>query len=387
MKGHLRERSPGRWAIVIDLRDPETGKRKRKWHSFTGTKRQAQIECARLISDVRTGSYVEPSKTTLAQFLQRWLDDARTRVTLKTHERYIQICHKNIAPLLGAVPLAKLKPEQIAEAYAKALTTGRRNGKGGLSPRTVRQMHAIVKSALAQAVKWEILVRNPAAAVRGPKVGRTPMQTYDLEQTAELIESVRGRRVFIPTLLAILGGLRRGEIAALRWRDVDLAVAQLAVVQSAEQTKAGVRYKEPKSGQGRTVALSTTLVTELRAHRVQQAEELLRVGKRLSDDDFVVTQADGSPLRPHSLGQEWVRFLARSRVLPRIRFHDLRHAHATHLLSSGVHPKVASERLGHSKVGITLDLYSHVLPNMQADAAAIVDGALRTVLNKRGAKG
>jgi integrase len=120
---------------------------------------------------------------------------------------------------------------------------------------------------------------------------------------------------------------------------------------------------------------------------MRQAEELLRFGKRLSDDDFVVTQADGSPLRPHSLGQEWVRFLARHSPLPRIRFHDLRHAHATHLLASGVHPKVASERLGHSKVGITLDLYSHVLPNMQADAAAIVDGALRAVLNKRGAKG
>jgi integrase len=128
-------------------------------------------------------------------------------------------------------------------------------------------------------------------------------------------------------------------------------------------------------------------VTELRGHRVQQAEELLRFGKRLSEDDFVSTQTDGSPLRPHSLGQEWVRFLSRNRGLPRIRFHDLRHAHATHLLSSGVHPKVASERLGHSKVGITLDLYSHVLPNMQADAAAIVDGALRAVLNRRGAKG
>ncbi len=213
------------------------------------------------------------------------------------------------------------------------------------------------------------------------------MQTYDLEQTAELIEAARGRRVFIPILLAVLGGLRRGEIAALRWRHVDLAAAQLAVIQSAEQTVAGVRYKEPKSGRGRTIALSDTLVTELRAHRMRQAEELLRFGKRLSDDDFVITQPDGLPLRPHSLGQEWVRFLAGQSALPRIRFHDLRHAHATHLLASGVHPKVASERLGHSKVGITLDLYSHVLPNMQADAAAIVDGALRAVLNKREVKG
>ncbi|MGA8649166.1 MAG: tyrosine-type recombinase/integrase [Xanthobacteraceae bacterium] len=387
MKGHIRERSLGRWAIVLEMRDPETGRRKRKWHSFSGTKRQAQSECARLICEVNGGTYVEPTKITLVQFLDRWLDDVRTRVTPKTHERYAQICHKNIAPFLGAVLLVKLRPEQISDAYAKALASGRRRGEGGLSPRTVRQMHAILKSALAQAVKWDILVRNPAAAVRGPKVGRSAMQTYDLEQTAELIKAARGRRVFIPMLLAVLGGLRRGEIAALRWRHVDLAATQLAVVQSAEQTLAGVRYKEPKSGRGRTIALSDTLVTELRAHRVRQAEELLRFGKRLSDDDFVITQPEGSPLRPHSLGQEWVRFLAGHGALPRIRFHDLRHAHATHLLASGVHPKVASERLGHSKVGITLDLYSHVLPNMQADAAAMVDGALKAVLNKREIKG
>lgn len=387
MKGHIRERSPGHWAIVIEMRDPETGKRRRKWHSFSGTKRQAQDESARLISELKGGKYVEPSKTTVTQFLGRWLEDVRTRVAPKTHERYAQICQKNIGPLLGAVMLAKLRPEQIAEAYAKALSTGRRGGTGGLSPRTVRQMHAILKSALRQAVTWDILVRNPAAAVKGPKVGRTSMQVYDLDQTAKLIETARGSRVFIPVLLGVLGGLRRGEIAALRWRHIDLAAGQLAVVQSAEQTKAGVRYKEPKTGRGRTIALSGTLATELKAHRLRQVQDLLRLGKRLTEDDFVVTREDGLPLRPHSLGQEWVRFLARHQDLPRIRFHDLRHAHATHLLLSGVHPKVASERLGHSKVGITLDLYSHVLPNMQADAAAIVDGALKAAMTKRAENG
>jgi integrase len=372
--------------IVIDLRDPATGKRRRKWHSFAGTKRQAQVECSRLISEMQRGTYLEPNKTTVAQFLDRWLEDVKSRVSPKTHERYEQVCHKNIAPLLGAVPLPKLKPAQISEAYAKALASGRRKRNGGLAPRTVHHMHVILKGALAQAVKWEMLVRNPAAAVDPPKIGHTAMHTYDLGQTAELIEAVRGKRIFVPAILAVLCGLRRGEIAALRWRNLDLVGGQLAVVQSAEQTKAGVRYKEPKSGRARTVALSATVVAELKAHRVQQAQELLRVGKRLSDDDFVVAQADGSPLRPHSLGQEWVRFLSSS-TLPRIRFHDLRHAHATHLLASGVHPKVASERLGHSKVGITLDLYSHVLPNMQTDAAALVDEALKAALQRRSAKG
>jgi integrase len=331
------------------------------------------------------GTYLEPNKLTVAQFLDRWLADVKTRVSPRTFERYEQVCHKNIIPLLGAVLLPKLRPVQISEAYAKALASGRRKGNGGLSPRTVHHMHVILKGALAQAVKWEMLVRNPAGAIDPPKVGHTAMQTYDLGQTAELIEAVRGYRIFVPVILAVLCGLRRGEIAALRWRNVDLAGNQLAVVQSAEQTKAGVRYKEPKSGRTRTVALSTNVATELKAYRARQAEELLKVGRRLSEDDFIVTQPDGSPLQPHSLGQEWVRFLAKS-TLPRIRFHDLRHAHATHLLASGVHPKVASERLGHSKVGITLDLYSHVLPNMQTDAVALVDDALQAAVQRLTAK-
>jgi integrase len=382
MKGHIRQRSPGHWAIILDTRDPATGNRRRKWHSFRGTKRQAQVESARLISELQRGTYVEPNKTTVAQYLEQWLAHIKSQVSPKTHERYEQVCRKNVVPLLGAVLLSKLRPVQISEAYTKALTSGRRNGRGGLSARTVHHMHVILKGALAQAVKWELLVRNPSDAVDPPQAARATMQVYDLAQTVELIEAVRGNRLFIAVLLAVLCGLRRGEITALRWRNVDLAQGQLSVVESAEQTKAGVRYKAPKSGQGRTVALSGTAVAELKAHRLAQAQELLMVGKRLSDDDFVVAQPDGSPLRPHSLGQQWTRFLADHPALPRIRYHDLRHTHATHMLKAGVHPKIASERLGHSKVGITLDLYSHVLPNMQADAAAIVDEALAAAVKK-----
>src|SRR5262249_21247073 len=128
MKGHIRERSCGHWAIVIDVRDPATGKRRRKWHSFAGNKRQAQIECSRLISEMSGGLYVEPAKITVAQFLDRWLEDVKTRVTAKTYERYSEIVQKNINPLLGAVGLTRLGPMQISNAYAKALSAGRRNG-------------------------------------------------------------------------------------------------------------------------------------------------------------------------------------------------------------------------------------------------------------------
>jgi integrase len=382
MKGHIRERSPGHWAIVLDVRDPETGKRKRKWHSFEGTKRQAQIECARLISALQGGGYLEPNKITFAQFLRQWLEHAKSRVSPRTHERYTELVEKNIAPLLGAVHLTKLRPAQIAAAYTKALLEGRRDGSGGLSPNTVIYMHRLIKQALAHAVRWEMIARSPADAVDPPKIERATMSTYDMAQTAELLEATRDTRLFVPVILGVLCGLRRGEIIALRWRHVDMLNGQLAVVESAEQTGDGVRYKQPKSGRPRTVALSAYVLDELRAHRLRQAEELLRLGVRQNEATFVYTREDGQPVQPRSLTHAWQKMIAQT-SLPRIRFHDLRHAHATHLLSSGVHPKVASERLGHSKVGITLDLYSHVLPGMQADAAARVDDALRVALEKR----
>jgi len=275
---------------------------------------------------------------------------------------------------------------QISDAYAKALSSGRRDGKGGLSASTVRYMHVVLKASLGQAVRWQMLARNPVDAVDPPKIERATMNTYDMAQTAELLDAVRGTRMLIPVMLGVLCGLRRGEIAALRWQHVDLESGQLAVVESAEQTAKGVRYKEPKSGRSRTVALSASVVEELRLHRVRQAEELLKIDIRQADATFICALEDGLPLQPRTFTQAWRRMSGES-SLPRIRFHDLRHAHATHLLASGVHPKVASERLGHSKVGITLDLYSHVLPGMQEDAAARVDEALRAALNRRASKG
>jgi integrase len=385
MKGHIKERSPGRWAIVLDVRDAATGKRKRRWHSFEGNKRQAQTECARLISELKGGAYQQPDRITVAAFLERWLQHMRAHVTPRTHERYCEIVRKNIAPAIGGVLLPKLKPAQISEAYANALANGRRDGKGGLAPTTVVYMHRLIKHALRQAVRWELLVRNPADAVDPPKVERSTMSTFDMGQTVELLATVRQSRLLIPVLLGVLCGLRRGEICALRWRNVDLVAGKASIVESAEQTAEGVRYKAPKSGRGRMVALSATVVDELRTHRLRQAEELLRIGVRQTDATFVYAREDGEPMQPRSLTHAWQ--MLRSRIaLPRSRFHDLRHAHATHLLASGVHPKVASERLGHSRVGITLDLYSHVLPGMQEDAAARVDDALRLAVQKRSTK-
>src|SRR5262245_54710733 len=151
MKGHIRERSPGRWAIVLDVRDPATGKRKRRWHSFSGTKRQAQIACARLISEIQTGAAVEPGRTTVAQFLDQWLEHIKPTVTPRTHERYAEIIHTYLCPALGTTLVTKLQAMAISTAYARMLSSGRRKGRGGLSPRSVQHCHRVLSQALRQA--------------------------------------------------------------------------------------------------------------------------------------------------------------------------------------------------------------------------------------------
>jgi len=384
MRGHIRERSPGNWAIVLDVgeRDPRTGKKKRKWHSFKGTKREAQKESARLIAELDAGRYIEPSKTTVADYFTKWLAHVEPHVSPKTHERYTELLQKNLEPQIGTKTLSKLRTADLDESFSTLLSTGRRDGKGGLSPRTVHHVRRVAHKAFAQSVIWDLLSKNPVVATTAPKIERKAMAAYDETQLATMLSAMRKTRMYVPALLAVMCGLRRGEIIALRWKNVDLSDNRrcIAVVESAEQTDEGVRYKEPKSGRARVVAVSRTVAAELRAHKARQAEEQLRLGIAIDGDSFVFAQVDGSPVQPRSLTHEWTRLLAKT-ALPRIRFHDLRHTHATQLLANGVHPKVASERLGHSTVGITLDLYSHVMPGMQADAAEQVDGALRKAIS------
>jgi integrase len=374
MKGHLRERSPGRWAIVLDVQDITTGRRKRRWHSFSGTKRQAQLECARLIAELQNGIAIEPERLTVAAFLDRWVEYIRPQVAPKTFERYASIVRANIKPAIGSVMLLKLQPITISTAYSAALAR--------LAPRTVHHMHRVLSQALKQAVRWRLLPRNPCDDCDPPKIERRDMKVWDIATITTALELVRPWRIHMPVVLAALCGLRRGEIAALRWRHVDLDRAQLSVVESAEQTKAGVRYKAPKSGKGRTVALPAVVVTELRAHRLRQAQELLQLGVRLSNNTFVCAREDGEAQQPNSIGHAWDRFLA-STELPRIRFHDLRHSHATVMLKSNIHPKIVSERLGHSRVALTMDTYSHVIPGMQEEAAAAIDAAFGMTLDKQ----
>jgi integrase len=373
MKGHVRERGKGHWYAVLDIRDP-AGKRRRKWISLQAKgKRAAQIECAALITEIQKGTAVEQSRLTVSTYLEQWLEHVRPNVAAKTHERYSGIVRANIAPAIGTVVLTKLQPITISTAYSAALAR--------LSPRSVQHMHRVLSQACKQAVRWRLLARNPCDDCDPPRIERRDMKVWNVETISTALQLAQSWRVHIPMVLAALCGLRRGEIAALRWRHVDLDRAQLSVVESAEQTKAGVRYKAPKNGKGRTVALPVMVVSELRAHRLRQAQELLQLGVRLNDETFVCAREDGEALQPNSIGHAWDRFLA-STELPRIRFHDLRHSHATIMLKSNIHPKIVSERLGHSRVALTMDTYSHVIPGMQEGAAAAIDAAFGTALDK-----
>jgi integrase len=336
-----------------------------------------------LISEINGGQYVEPSKITVLHFLERWLRHIKPNVSPRTHERYEQIALKNIAPLIGAKPLLKLKPVEISEAYSKALSCGRRDGKGGLSPRTVHHMHRVLYAALDQAERWKTVPRNPAALLEKkdrPKVERKTVPTIDPDASAHVLEAARARRLFIPLVLGVLCGLRRGEIIALRWNAIDLDRGQLAVIASTEQTDSGtVREKEAKNGRARTIALPSLVVDELRRWRVAQAEELLRLGIRPGDSWHVVTKSDGAPLQPRSLMHSVSAVLKSWGAT----LHGLRHSHASHLLASKVHPKVVQERFGHSSIAITMDIYSHLMPNIEEGAAAAVDDVMRAAINKR----
>jgi len=383
MKGSIVKRGPN-WAIILDIHDATTGRRRRKWHSFRGTKREAENKCAELISKAQTGTAIEPTKNTLREYLGLWLDHISNQVSPSSCESYRKMVTAYIVPALGNTVLSKLAPAAIAKAYSDAKQHGRKGGKGGLSANSIRLAHRVLSAALKQAVIWKLLPNNPCVAVKPPRIERKQMKVLDAEQTAALIEFARSHpRMFVPVLLGAFCGLRRGEVAALCWKSVNLDAGQLAVVANTEQTKAlGCREKPPKSDRARTVALPAIVVEEPRRHRISQAESLLRLGVRQTDATHVCLLDTGEPWSPHGLTLEFRRLIKAS-GLPRIRLHGLRHGHATHLLAANIHPKVVQERLGHSSIAITLDLYSHVLPGLQQEAAASIDATLGSALKRR----
>ncbi len=386
MKGHLKKRSQRSWSVVIYLgHDPATGKDRHKWHTVHGNKKAAERELTRLLRELDTGAYVDTARVTVKEYLGRWLQDyARVNVAGKTFERYTAIVNHHLAPALGSLPLAKLQPLHIQGCYSQALQGGRRDGReGGLSPQTVLHHHRVLRQALQQAVRWQLLARNPADAVEPPRPQPQEMRALDEAQTAWLIDAAQGTRLYIPVLLAVTTGMRRGEILALRWRETNLVSGTLSVCRSLEQTKASLTFKEPKSRHGRRVlSLPQMTVDALQEHRGRQDERKTLLGTDYQDNDLVCCREDGTVWPPSAFTSAY-RDLLRRRGMKPVRFQDLRHSHASQLLRAGVSPKVIAERLGHARVGFTLDVYSHVLPGMQEEAARLVDAGLGSALEKQ----
>ena len=386
MKGHIRRRSPGSWEIRYDFgTDPATARRRVATSTVRGDRKDAEKELRRLLRTLDTGEHVDPTRCSVKQWLEQWLATAKIETSPKTSERYGEIVRNFLTPALGNLALTKLAPSHIQKAYNEWATGGRLDGKpGGLSPQTRRHIHRILRTALSRAVEQQVIARNPADAFkkRLPKVERRELVTLTADQSAHLLAAIAHSRVYWPVLLALSTGMRRGEILAVRWKNVDLELGTLRVVESLEQTKTSIRFKAPKSGRHRAITLPGYAVEELRRLKREQAEALLALGVRQTSNTLLCCRGDGEPHQPLSLTYEFARFIRRLKDLPRVRLHDLRHSHATQLLASGVHPKIASERLGHASVGITLDLYSHVTDTMQSEAAVKLDSAMQVAKSR-----
>jgi integrase len=277
-------------------------------------------------------------------------------------------------------------PAVIQSAYNVWETSGRRDNKGGgLAPRTRLHIHRIFRSALSHALQLQLIVRNPADAVKPPRAKKTTIATLTIEQSGTLLNTLYDSfpRLYWPVLLALTTGMRRGEILALRWKNVDLDKMTVRVVESLEQVGQKIRFKAPKTEKSRAVILPDYAAKELRAWKERQASELSELGITPSDNALVCGRWDGLPVKPDSLTGEFCRAIRKIPNIPLIRFHDLRHSHATQLLTEGIHPKIAQERLGHSSIKTTLDLYSHVTDTMQDEAATKLDSAFKSVIKAK----
>jgi integrase len=376
MKGHLERRGKTTWKIVLELGEDAAGKRIRKTPTFHGTQRQAEAEMNRLLHQLQTGTFIVEDKVTVSEYLERWLADYAEHATAKrTYLRYKEIIDLHLVPALGRLKLKDLRPMHIQSYYSEALVSGRRDGTGGLSAQTVLHHHRVLRAALRRAVKWQVLAVNPADAVSPPKPERHEVTVLSQKEVAKLLKALEPTRLYVPAVIAITTGMREGEVLGLRWKDVDLEGARLQVRQTLQRAKNEVFFKTPKTGSGeRLISLPPLTVKVLRRHKAEQNASRFSKGAAYQDHDLVLARDDGRPWHPGSFAAEWRR-TTRDLEMP-VKFHNLRHTHATLLLANGEHPKVVQERLGHSSIGITMDTYSHVMPNMQKEAADRLQGTL-----------
>jgi len=382
LSAHIEHRGEDRqgqdvWRIQIENGRDENGRRKRGSVTVHGPYREAETKWAQLLLDGLAGTSVPTTDLLFKDYAVQWLEHARTTTAASTYRRYRQIVVGELIPVFGTTRLVDLTAMQIQSFLGRSLARKcKRKSQGDLSARTVLHFFRVAKRALGQAVKWGLIPRNPCDLVDPPRVQQVEMKALDEKQLLELFAVTEGTRHHVPVVLAATTGMRLGEILALKWPDIDFESRECQVVRSLQQTDTGLSFKTPKTRRSRrSVLLPQLAITALKAHRAQQNRKRLLMGPGYQDLDLVFARSDGSMWPPVQFSSDFRR-LIRRRGQPAIRFHDLRHTHASQLLKAGVPVKVVSERLGHATASITLDVYSHVLPGMQAEAVAKIDAAL-----------
>jgi integrase len=373
MRGTVIKRG-NTWSVVVEVgRDPTSGERVRKWHSGFKSKKEAERARTKLLSRLDEGTYVMPSRLGFGTFLENeWLPAKRSTVKATTLASYDMHVRKHIVPRLGEIRLLGLTAGHLNAFYGELLAEGRRDGKGGLSPTTVRRVHATIHKALADGVRWGRLPRNLADQADPPRAPVAEMSIWTPAQLRAFLESVHSDRLFAAWLLAATTGMRRGEILGLRWADIDMDSASATIRQIRTVAQYQVVTGSPKTDKGtRTVALDQATVTALQAHRVAQMDERRAFGLAYQETgDLVFTREDGSPIHPERFSS-WFRQRCRRSGLPLVRLHDVRHSYVTALLAAGVSLKVVSQRVGHASPMVTMTIYQHVLPSDDRAAAAI----------------
>jgi integrase len=332
----------------------------------------------KLLVSVEQQSYTPPTKMTVRQYLTKeWLPAVKATIRPSTYNSYVQHVEQHIVPYLGSLQLAKLSAAQVNALYAKLAESGAKKTQAGLSAQTIHHVHACLHKACKDAVRWGQLARNPLDAADPPRAtadGSREMKTWTAEQLQAFLSAVRAERLSPLWHTIAMTGMRRGEALGLRWSDVDLEAGRLAVRRALIPDGRGVIISEPKTAKGRRViALDAGTVDVLKSQAARQLAEQQQWGDAWVETGLVFTGENGAALDPESVSRYWRQAVKRS-LLPAIRLHDLRHTHATLALQAGIHPKVVSERLGHATVSITLDTYSHAIPALQEEAAALIAG-------------
>lgn len=363
MSGHIRRSGRASWELKFSVDG------KPQYRSFKGTKRAAVAELTRLTASAINGTYVDGNKLTLAEFLGHWMRDwAEVHNSPKTRQNNAQLIRGYVTPHIGAVPLQKLKPLHLSELYAKLLREGGSDGSK-LSATTVGNVHRVLKNALRHAVRWGLILKTPAADISPPRNDSDEIDVLSEDEAKVLLKRLRGTSsLYIVAVLGLATGMRRGEMCALRWGDVDLASGMIKVERSLEQSKlGGMRIKPPKTRAGRrTITIPAAVVEELRKHRLAMQEHRLAIGLgKLTNDTTVLATAFGEMRSADSLSRDWCALKAGT-------LHSLRHSHASQLISAGMDVVSVSRRLGHAKATVTLRTYAHLYAPKDDQAAAIV---------------